>query len=157
MPSPSANCSSCPVNMPRLSRSAMASWVASRLASIALAGAAPVTIRINPAAWASARALPSASAVTATRAPRSNNSRSRSRTTSETHSALGGSHLTAGFFLALDVDDHAGPESLVRQRVDQDERAGSAVHLVRIEEQGAVRLDRNLADFVQFQLAGFDV
>jgi hypothetical protein len=131
MPSPRINWSSWPISTPRRSRTAIASFVASRRASKALAGTLPVTITINPAVFTSASTAGAASAITATSAPRSNSSR--------------------GFFLTLDSDDHAGAERFVRQRIDHDERARDAILRIRIEEQRPVRFDGNLADFVQFE------
>ena len=56
-----------------------------------------------------------------------------------------------GIFLALDIDDHARRQRLIRHRVDHDKSACHAIARIRIEEQRMVRLNRNLADFIQLQ------
>ena len=163
IPSPSSNCSSRPIRTPRRSSMATASCVASRLASIALGGAKPVTITISPAAFASASESSSASAMTATSAPRSNSSRSSSSAASESSTAITAGRCPKRVARSAAVTcprvsslpststNHARAERFIRQRIDHDERAGDAVLRVGVEEQRTVRLDRDLADLVQFE------
>src|ERR1035438_7144824 len=70
---------------------------------------------------------------------------------SESRGSIGIGNLTPDLLASFDVGDHAGPEGLVRQRVDDDEAAGHAVLSVGIEVERVMRLDRNLTDLIEFE------